>query len=130
MVLESHSQQQFSAETGKVLNKGPVENMSLLVVHFNWNRSLGADEIGIPCNHSGMIYQGHESIGRIPCYLEWKEQAQIGGTHLFLMSTNHGVVIFRAPKRRKGTGSLDAGMLPAGQSKPCTCLSQFSISAR
>jgi len=72
--------------------------MSMTVVQFNWNRRSGAVEIGIPSNHDGLIYLGRKYVGKVPSFLEWREQAQIGGTHLFLMSDNHDMVVLRAPQ--------------------------------
>jgi len=100
-------QYHYNAETGTAMSSEYVERVSSRVAHFNWmlGRAFDAAGLGIPFENPSderdgpgpTIYQGQETICRIPPYLEWLEQAQIGGTHLFLVSPKHGMVVLKMP---------------------------------
>ena len=100
-------QHQYNAETGTATSSEYVERVSSRVAHFNWmlSRAFDAAGLGVPFENPSderdgpgpTIYQGQQTICRIPPYLEWLEQAQIGGTHLFLASPKHGMVVLKMP---------------------------------
>lgn len=94
-------QLQYNADTGTKIDEKFLSGVSPRVAHFNWmleNYSDGAG-VGIPLERfyfekSGEgIRKGKEVICRTSANLEWREQAQIGGTHLFLATAKRGVVV-------------------------------------
>jgi len=85
------------------------EPVSLRVAQFNLNRIFHSDSnktyLGIQRDN----LPGRNEIDRItprkcepvcwiPDYLVWDQQAQVGGTHLFLASTDQEMIVIKVPE--------------------------------
>jgi len=95
---------QYNAGTGEMVSNQPVEDISPRVPYFDLkqnNHFAGGIGISVEEDDEGqrhkVMFQGDEEICKIPANLTWEEQAQVGGTHLFLASAKHGMIILKAP---------------------------------
>jgi len=94
---------QYNAGTGEMVSDQPVKDMSPRVPHFDLeqnNHFAGGIGAGVQRNYKirrqSVMYFGNEEICKIPRDLTWEEQAQVGGTHLFLASAKYGMIILKA----------------------------------
>jgi len=87
------------------------------VAHFNWTY-FGSGEpdgsVGIPFDQDNVasgsqnIFRtlpgGRHFLCRTPPYHKWDQQAQVGGTHLFLASSIHGMLVIKIPEHAGNIG--------------------------
>jgi len=97
-------QLQYNAKTGKKIGETSLKSVPPRVVqcHGDWMLEDDSDGTGLRIHLNNKesgdeIHKGKEIICRVPSYLDWGEEAQIGGTHLFLVTANRGVVILKLP---------------------------------
>jgi len=88
-----------SAETGARISKARVPNVYPETANGYLAHTRGSNHGGlrVPNIYQGIFY-GREEVSLIPDQAEWTEQAQIGDTHLVLVSSTHGVIILKAPQ--------------------------------
>ena len=90
---------EYSAETGTKISEALAPpDVSPKTDQLNWTRPKGC-QVGLGIfNKSGGVFYRKERVCTIPFKVEWTEQAQIGDTHLVIMSPTHGVIIMKAPQ--------------------------------
>jgi len=103
--LDEFRSEGYTAETGTKVNKAYAPHPSWKTVQIDWARSKGYQEGLVILDGSNAILYGEERVCWIPDGVEWTEQAQIGDTHLVIMSPTHGVIIMKAPQDVHSFGS-------------------------
>ena len=103
----------YNAETGEMLDKGndyDLPHFNPQIIHF----VAGIGIHGYQYDDT-VMFRGEEMLCQIPTSLTWEEQAQIGGSHMFLASAKHGLIVLKVPRRPHvdDAHSLDIGYLSA-----------------
>ena len=93
-----HWWEEYIASTGAKIGEAYASNASLKTMQVNWAQSKGYQAVLGILNRDNEIFCRKERVCSIPDQVEWTEQAQVGDTHLVIMSPTHGVIIMKAPQ--------------------------------
>jgi len=90
--------EEYSTTTGTKINEAHTQSDSPKGAQIAWAQSRGYQTGLNVLEPFGEIFYREEVVCLVPDEVKWTEQAQIGDTHLVIMSPTHGVIIMKAPQ--------------------------------